>query len=157
MKFSFTYLFLLLLFFSCEDPLEKQEDVPADLIKTTLDMFEGEVMEQGSTKLDDVDVWKVRIRNSSDAVTAFYWRKPFYNIFRIVGEQGPFEYNLNPPLDVINYQTARFLAVDQRSNGVIESWEFMRSPGEIKWYYKFHIQDIEFPVTVDAGSGEIIR
>ena len=157
MRLSITYLLLIGLFVSCENPLEKQEDVPSDLINTSLNIFDGEVIEQGSTKLDDLDVWRVRIRHSSDAITSFYWRKPFYNIFRIVGERGPFDYSLNPPLDVINFRTARFLAIDQNSNNVLESWEFMRSPGEINWFYKFYLKDKEFPILVDAGSGEIIR
>jgi len=157
MRLSITYLLLIVLLISCENPLENQEDVPADLINTTLELFDGEIIEQGSAKLDDVDVWKVKVRHSSNAVTAFYWRKPYYNIFRIVGEKGPFDYNINPPLDVINFTTAKFLAVNPSSDVCLETWEFTRSSGEIRWYYKFYLQDTEYPITLDAGSGEIIR
>lgn len=157
MRLSYTYLLLFLLLISCENPLENQEDVPADLIETTLNIFDGEIIEQGSSKLDDISVWKVKIRNSSDAITSFYWRKPYYNIFKIVGEKGPFDYNLNPPLDVISLNTAKFLAINQNTNDALNYWEFTRSSGEMNWYYRFYIKDKSFPISVDAGSGEIIR
>jgi len=157
MRLSFTYLLALLLIVSCENPLDKQTEVPGDLIDTTLDIFDGEILERKTDKLDDVDVWKIKIENSNGAITSFYWRKSYFNLFRIVGEQGPFDYDLKPPLDVINFNTAKFLAFNQNANEDLTSWKFMRSPGEIRWFYKFYLNVDESTITVDAGSGEILR
>ncbi len=157
MRQTITYLLVSLLAISCENPLDKQTDVPGDLIDTTLDLFDGEILEKKADKLDDVDVWKIKIENNSGAVTSFYWRKSYFNLFRIVGEQGPFDYNLKPPLDVINFNTAKFLAFNQNTHDDLTSWKFMRSPGEVRWFYKFYLNDDGSTITVDAGSGEIVR
>lgn len=157
MRSSLAILLFVMILVSCEDPLENQKEVPGDLILTTQELFAGEVIEKGSTSLDDVDVWKIKIEHSSNAITTFYWRKSFTNLYRIVGEQGPFNYELKPPLDVVNFSTAKFLAFNQNQNDNLSSWQFMRSPGETKWFYQFYVKDSERPITIDAGSGEVIR
>jgi len=142
---------------SCDNPLDNNNSLPPELISTAQDMFDGEVLEAEAGKIDDVSVWKIKIRNPLGAVASFYWRRPFNNLFRINGESGPFDYNLKPPFDVINFKTAKFLAVTQKQENMLESWEFSNNPTEMRWYYKFYIKNSSFPILVDAGSGEIVR
>jgi hypothetical protein len=156
-KLSAAILSIFILMVSCENPLDNNNDLPAELITSTLDMFDGEVLVAESDKIDDVSVWKIKVQNQAAAVTSFYWRRPFNNLFRIYGEAGPFDYNLKPPFDVINFKTAKFLAVTQNQQNMLESWEFSNNPTEMRWYYKFYLRDSSFPILVDAGSGEIVR
>lgn len=151
-----SFLFIILLS-SCEDQLGNPVDVPGNLINSSLNMFDGEVIEKGGAKIDEVEVWKVRIQQESGAITTFYWRKTFNNLYRIEGEKGPFDYEIRPPMDVINYSTARFLAFNQKSNEDMVSWKFLRSNDENRWFYQFYLHNVTLPITIDAGSGTRIR
>lgn len=155
---SFIFIFLsVLILGSCVDPLGQQSEVPGDLVETTLKIFPGEIMEQGSVKIDDIDVWKVKVMHASTAVTTFYWRKAFSNLYKIIGEKGPFDYEIRPPFDVVNFSTAKFLAFNQNGTDRMTSWEYFRNPVEMRWYYNFYVKDVSTPITIDAGSGEIVR
>lgn len=142
---------------SCADPLEQQSEVPGDLVETTLNLFPGEILEQGSVRIDDTDVWKVKILHASSAITTFYWRKAFSNLYKIVGEKGPFDYEIRPPFDVVNFSTAKFLAFNQNGSERMTSWEYFRNPIEGRWFYNFYVKDVSSPITIDAGSGEVVR
>lgn len=157
MRSSVILLLLVVLLFSCEDPLDKQVEVPGDLISSAQDLFEGDVLEKGATSIDEVDVWKIKLQNSAGSITTFYWRKTYNNLFRIEGEKGPFDYEIKPPFDVVNFSTAKFLAFNQNTNENMASWTFLRSNDVNKWYYRFYLKDVENPITIDAGSGEIVR
>ncbi len=156
MKYHFIIFFFLMLLFSCENPLQKT-DIPNSLISSSLNLFDGELQEAGSTKIDGTDLWKVKIKNDSGAITTFYWRKTFNNLHSIVGENGPFNYELRPPLDVINFSTARFLAFNQSNFEPLKSWKFFRNQIDANWYYQFNTDDDPVPVTIDAASGTRIR
>ena len=148
---------IILLLSSCEDQLGNPADVPGNLINSSLNLFDGEVIEKRGAKVDEVEVWKVRIQKETGAITTFYWRKTFNNIYRIVGEKGPFDYEIRPPMDVINYSTARFLAFNQKSNDDMVSWKFLRSIDENRWFYQFYLLNVTLPITIDAGSGTRVR
>lgn len=156
MKHHIILIISAIVMFSCENPLESG-DIPGGLLNSSLSLFSGEVQEAGNTRVDGTDLWKVKIKNDSGAVTTFYWRKTFNNIHSIVGEQGPFDYELRPPLDVINFSTARFLAFNQSSFEPLETWSFFRNQTDSKWYYQFNVSDGILPITIDAASGTRIR
>ncbi len=150
--FALAFIFILTLA-SCEDQLGNPSDVPGNLINSSLDMFDGEVIEMGGAMVDEIEVWKVRIQQETGAITTFYWRKTFNNLYGIVGEKGPFDYEIRPPVDVINYSTAKFLAFNQKSNDDMVSWKFLRSTDENRWFYQFFLLDATAPIIIDAGSG----
>ena len=157
MRSSNLILVLAVFLAACENPLEHQEQAPGELISTSQDLFNGEILENKAVKLDDVDVWKIKIENRSGAVVSFFWRKSYFNLFRIVGEEGPYDYNIKPPFDVLNFRTAKFLAFNDNNPPQLNSWKFMRNPGEMKWFYLFFYDDSSATILVDAGSGEIVR
>jgi hypothetical protein len=157
MRLSVTILLFTLIIMACEDPLDNQTEVPEVLLQTTLDIFEGQIIDKKADKIDDTEVWKVKIENSEGAVTSFYWRQRFNNIYKIVGESGPFDYQLNPPLDVVNYATARFLAFNRSNAEDLESWKLFRSLGDAQWFYQFFTKDSNRAITINAGSGEVVR
>jgi hypothetical protein len=155
------YLILpsLLLLAACEDPFNTADDtIPDSLVKNSTIFFPGEVLETTSTTINGLPVWRVNVENEYGAIVNFYWRKTAKNLYKIEGTNGPFDYNLKPPFDVINFATARFLATNNFTMGNISSWSFEPSPKEnMKWFYIFH-GDGEMPkVVLDAGSGAVIR
>ncbi len=157
MKRFFTILLITSLLISCDDPLGLEGDtVPDKLVQNSLDLFQGEVIGKSATRLDDIEVWKVSIENADGAITSLYWRKPFNNLFMIEGEKGPFNYELAPPLNVINLSTARFLAFHGNEQEFI-SWKiFLLASNDTRWAYRFTLPDGTH-ITIDAGSGDIIR
>ncbi len=157
MKHLLTIFIVTGLLASCDDPLGLEGDaVPDKLVHNSLDIFQGDVIEKFSARINDVEVWKVSIKNDQGAVTTFYWRKPYNNLFMIEGEKGPFSYELTPPLNVINLSTARFLAFRGDDQEFI-SWKiFLLASNKDRWTYRFALSDGTF-ISIDAGSGDIIR
>ena len=157
MRRFLSILTLVALLTACDDPLGVEgNDVPEKLVSNSLDLFSGDVVIKSSARIDDVEVWRIAIENSQGAITSFYWRKPFNTLFMIEGEKGPFNYELTPPLNVINLSTARFLAF-RGSNKEFVSWKiFVLKSNDNRWAYRFTLPDGSF-ITIDAGSGDILR
>ncbi|MDZ7607977.1 MAG: hypothetical protein U5K79_20915 [Cyclobacteriaceae bacterium] len=149
----------LLLLAACEDPFDSANDtIPDSFIKNSTIYFPGEVIETSSAILNGIQLWQVTVENESGAIVNFFWRKSISNLHKIEGTTGPFDYNLKPPFDVINFAAARFLATNNFSIGNITSWSFEPTPKQnMKWYYIFQGDGAESKVMLDAGSGSVIR
>ena len=152
-------IFILTLFlFSCEEQFGLNDDkISQKIVDSSLLLFEGEVLEKKSTKLDGVDVWKVRIENEFGSIVSFYWQRSYTKLFRIEGEQGPFNYELKPPLSVIVLSTARFLALESHESEELQSWRLIKDSSlNQQWVYQFFLKEKESPVSVNASSGDLL-
>jgi len=149
----------LLLLAACEDPFDSANDnIPDSFVKNSIIFFPGDVTETVSTTINGLNVWRVSVENESGAIVNFYWRKTASILHKIEGTSGPFDYNLKPPFDVINFATARFLATNNFSIGNLTSWSFEPTPNQnMKWYYIFKGDGVVSKVILDAGSGTVIR
>ena len=151
----FVLFFTLIFLFSCEEQFGLEENkISQDIIKSSLTMFEGEIIEQVGAKIDGIEVWKVKIENESGALVTFYWQKGYSNLFRIEGERGPFDYEIEPPINIIVLSTARFLAFGSTSNSKLRSWKLIRLEPDQEWVYQFYLEEMVSPISVDAQSGD---
>lgn len=155
---TFSSFLLAFLLFSCEEQFGLNNDkISQNIIDTSLQLFDGEILEKKSTKLDGIDVWKVRIENNSGAVVSFYWQRSYTKLFRIEGEKGPFNYDIKPPLTVLVLSTARFLALESYESGELLSWRLIRDSSlNQQWVYQFFIKERESPISINAASGDIV-
>ena len=152
-------VFLLTIFLiSCEEQFGLDNDrISQETIDSSLQLFEGKVLEKKSIQIDGVDVWKVRIENEFGAIVSFYWQRSYIKLFRIEGEKGPFNYELKPPLNVIVLSTARFLALETYESVELQSWRLVRDSSlKPQWVYQFYLKENESPVSINASSGDIL-
>ena len=160
MTYRLALLFsLLMLISSCADyDLSNSGNIPRDLLDSSVQLFDGIVVENSSIIIDGAELWKVKIENSAGAALTFYWQKQYQILFRIVGDQGPFNYELKPPVNVLVYSTAKFLAFDGFSNETLESWRLLRDGDKNRnWVYQFYLQGRNDPISINAINGELIQ
>ncbi|MCG8309439.1 MAG: hypothetical protein MI975_18740 [Cytophagales bacterium] len=152
------YLLLIVFLFSCEEQFGLGNDeTPQNIIDSSLEMFEGDILEKSIERIDGIDVWKVRLENESGAVISFYWQKNYGILYGIEGEKGPFDYEIKPPLSIIVLSTARFLAFESYSSEVLDSWRLIRDKSnDEQWVYLFFLAGREKPITMDAKSGDLM-
>ena len=128
MRFYQVSILLTIVFFSCEEQFGlDQHEVPQNTIDHSVQLFPGNILEKSSDIVEGIKVWKVKIENNSGAILTFYWEKNYAIIYQIEGEKGPFNYEFNPPLDVIVLSTAKFLAFESYSSEVLNSWKLIET------------------------------
>ena len=156
MRYFRLVLIICLMSFSCEEQFGIAENEPSQtVIDISLQLFHGDVTEKLTVMEDDVSVWKVKIENNEGAIVSFYWQKNYNIIFKIVGETGPFNYDLRPPLNVLPLSTAKFLAFESYSENQLSLWILKREAKDKRWIYQFFILGNESPYTIDATSGDV--
>jgi len=143
---------------SCEEQFGNYPDtIPKNTIDNSIQMFSGNILEQNSEVIEGIEVWKVRIENEFGATVSFYWQKNYNILYLIIGEHGPFDYELKPPLDIIVFSTAKFLAFESYSAEPLVTWKLIRDKSfNSAWVYQFFLKDGDTPVSVKASSGDIL-
>ena len=143
---------------SCDEQLGiESNEVPQNTIEYSKDLFPGKILEKSTADIDGASVWKVKIEGSSGAIVTFYWQKSVSVLFRIDGEKGPYNYELNPPMNLIIFSTAKFLAYESYSSEVLLSWQLRRDNSDDSiWVYKFFLSGRENPITINAKSGDML-
>lgn len=158
MRFYQVLILLTAVFFSCEEQFGlDQHVVPQNTIDHSIQLFPGNILEKSSDFVEGIKVWKMKIENNSGAILTFYWVKNYNIPYQIEGEKGPFNYELKPPLDVIELSTAKFLAFESYSSKVLNSWKLIRDPSQNnQWIYQFFLKDEENPISVKAATGDLM-
>lgn len=156
MKLSLTLLLICFCFISCDEQFKNdQRELPQKIIDNSLELFQGELIEQTSFVEGNIDLWKISIINPSGAIVSFYWQKGNSLLFKIDGEKGPFNYELTPQNGVISLSTARFLAYESYTEEDLISWNLSQGNTENRrWVYEFVLKDEEQSLLIDAYSGE---
>ena len=81
------------------------------IVDSSRQLFLGKVVENVKAIEDGEEVWKITISNNEGSLVSFFWQRNYNIIFKIRGERGPFNYDLQPPLNVLPLSTARVLAL----------------------------------------------
>jgi hypothetical protein len=156
MRWFLNLIIAVSLFWSCDEQFGiGNDDTPQKNIDNSLQIFPGSVLETSSVNLDGIEVWKVLIENNDGAQIVFYWQKNYHLLYQVVGNKGPFNYNLDLPLDVILFSTARFLAFESHSTEALKSWKLFRDKSfNNELVYQFILKDNSEPITLKASSGD---
>jgi uncharacterized membrane protein YkoI len=122
--------------------------------------FDGEVVEKKLELEDGIEAWEIKIQNTDGAVVIFYWTVTPEILLKMQGDIGPFDYDITPGNNLINYSTARTVAIGAVKNDTIKKWELQQEEDFIDiWVYSFEFDDNgdTSKVYIDAESGNILQ
>lgn len=152
--------FLLLLFLSCGKNDDNSPLVPQSAVNKALNVFPGEVIEKSRETEEGIESWEIKIKNPNASIVAFYYAVSNLDLVKMEGDQGPFDYDLNPGMGLIYYSEARTAAIAAVKNNTITRWELKKESKFInKWVYSFEISNSgnTLKVYIDAENGEVLE
>jgi uncharacterized membrane protein YkoI len=150
----------LIFIISCNETKETIPEIPQDIINQSLNLFDGEVIEKKQVIEDGINAWEVKIENSNGAIVKFYWSTTGNSLIKIEGIQSPFDYELNPGMNLINYSTSKTFAISAVKNSSILNWELEKNQSFIgKWVYEFEFEkgSETQKVYIDAANGDVLQ
>ncbi len=108
-----------------------------------------------TVKNDDTQHWEVKVDMTGDGgIVKFEYQLNSNELREIKGLTPSFEYEIEPGNGLINYSTARAIALGAVSGSIIE-WKLEKDESDNNWQYRFEIGTTE--VRIDAANGNILR
>jgi hypothetical protein len=158
MKKFIGYMLSVFVLLACEEQFNNiQDDIPQKLLDESTLQFSGEIIQSGSAEIDNINLWKVMIENPSGAVVNFYWQKRNNLLYQIEGIKGPFNYNIQPSVSVLNFSSAQFVAYESYLDEALSKWTLKRNDSDAsKWIYIFELEGEEDPIVIDAVGGDFL-
>jgi uncharacterized membrane protein YkoI len=153
-------IIIIIFLSSCSEENKPLPEVPEDIINESLTLFDGEVIEKKQVIEDGINAWEVKIENSNGAIVKFYWSTTGNSLIKIEGIQSPFDYELNPGMNLINYSTSKTFAISAVKNSSILNWELEKNQSFIgKWVYEFEFEkgSETQKVYIDAANGDVLQ
>ena len=158
MKRKVFFLVVSIVWISCENSDNVNPEVPQDVIDKSLELFNGNVIEQESSRENGIESWQIKVENQNGSIVKFYWTKSGQTLIRIEGINSPFNYNINPGNNLINFSTAQTVAKSAVKNDVVSKWKLEQDEDFLgNWIYSFQFDDISITVVVDATNGDILE
>jgi len=154
------FIVVAALIFSCNENLETTNEVPQSVIDKSLVYFEGEVIEKVFDQENRIDAWEIKIQNINGSIVKFYWSVNGIVLIKMEGQNGPFDYEIMPGKNLINFSTAQTIAKGAVKNENITRWELKEDEDFInKWVYSFEFDDMGSTVKVyiDALNGDVLQ
>lgn len=71
------------------------------------------------------------------------------------GTSPSFDYEVQPGMNLINYSTAKTIALNVK-NGDIIDWKLEKDESDNRWEYRFLIS-LEWEIRIDAATGVVLR
>lgn len=146
---------------SCNDTSEENNPtVPQSVIDNSLNLFDGEVFETGIDEEDGIKLWELKIRDDEGAIVKFYWDIRTEFLVKIEGVDGPFNYEIVPRNNLINYSTAKTVATGAIKNSSLLRWKLKKESAFINnWVYSFEFEDDNKTIKVylDAENGNVLE
>lgn len=160
LRISASILFLILSVACEKKDNETDPKIPQDLIDSSLAYFEGTVSQETLEIEDGIETWEIKIKNGNGAIVKFYWAVNNSELQKIEGSTGPFDYDIWPERNLINFSTAQKLAMGAVKNDSLNKWELSTNENFInKWVYSFEF-DIDGRtrnVDIDAENGDVLQ
>ncbi|MDH3710296.1 MAG: PepSY domain-containing protein [Cyclobacteriaceae bacterium] len=149
-------LFFIVAVFSCKSDDEITILDSQQASNQALDMISGQVIE---TELDSSGIapaWEVTVLTDTGSEVEFYFTQDGGALIQIEGDDGPFNYDLDPGLGLISFSSAKQAALDEYEGDIVK-WELEQDP-QGKWVYEFVIaaNGNEKTIKIDAQSGAAI-
>ena len=154
-------LTLSMVFVSCADNTDSDPETPLGIIESSLAYFEGKIVEKTIEKVNGIDAWKIKIENEIGSILSFYWQIGSLILIQVDGSRGPFNYDLSPGTNLINFSSARTLAMGQVQNTNILNWILRQDiDRNNKYLYVFDFENssnLSIKIYVDAENGNILQ
>jgi uncharacterized membrane protein YkoI len=126
-----------------------------DVIAKTTAMTKGSGSVVSAVKNDDTQHWEVRIDMPGDGgIVKFEYQLNSNELREVKGLSSSFEYEIEPGNGLINYSSAKSIALGA-VNGSIIKWKLEKDVSDNNWQYRFEIGGSE--VRINAATGTVIR
>jgi uncharacterized membrane protein YkoI len=159
--FILVFINLVLVFSACDQSdNESNPEAPEDLLNKSSAYFDGEAIQKIMEIEEGIEAWKITIQNNNGSKVKFYWTVNNGSLVKIEGATGPFNYEIQPGQDLINFSTAQTIASGAVKNDSIKKWELKQEEEFIdKWIYTFEFHDDggAQKVYIDAEVGDILQ
>ena len=134
-----------------DDP--NDHEVPDEIIDFALELIDGDIAD-AIFKGEDVIFWKVKIETANGAHVYFGFNEEG-ELVNIEDPEGPFDYNVEPAMDLISFNAAKEIALDT-GDEELKGWE-LEMDNEGNWFYKLFIvvNNEEITVKINAVTGEV--
>lgn len=126
-----------------------------DVISKTTTMTKGSGSVVSTIKNDDTQHWEVRVDMPGDGgIVKFEYQLNSNELREVKGLSSSFEYEIEPGNGLINYSSAKGIALGAVNGSIIE-WKLERDESDNNWQYRFYISNSE--VRINATNGNILR
>ncbi len=126
-----------------------------DVIAKTTAMTNGSGSVISTVKNDDTQHWEVRVDMPGDGgIVKFEYQLNSNELREVKGLSSSFEYEIEPGNGLINYSSAKRIALGTVI-GSISEWKLEKDVSDNNWQYRFQIGSSE--VRINAINGNIIR
>lgn len=126
-----------------------------NVISKTTTMTKGSGSVLSTIKNDDTQHWEVRVDMPGDGgIVKFEYQLNSNELSEVKGLSSSFEYEIEPGNGLINYSSAKSIALGAVSDSISE-WKLEKDLSDNNWQYRFQIGSSE--VRINAANGNIIR
>lgn len=126
-----------------------------DVVTKTTVMTKGSGSVVSTVKNDDTQHWEVKVDMPGDGgIIKFEYLLGTNELREVKGLSSSFEYEIEPGNGLINYSSAKSIALGAVSGSIIE-WKLEKDLSDNNWQYRFEIGNSE--VRINATNGNILR
>jgi uncharacterized membrane protein YkoI len=126
-----------------------------DVVAKTTAMTKGSGSVVSTIKNDDTQHWEVRVDMPGDGgIVKFEYQLNSNELREVKGLSSSFEYEIEPGNGLINYSSAKSIALGAVNGSIIE-WKLEKDVSDNNWQYRFEIGSSE--VRINAATGNVIR
>ncbi len=121
-----------------------------------LSMINGQVIEAELDSSGIAPAWEVTVLTDTGSEVEFYFTQDGGALIQIEGDDGPFNYDLDPGLGLISFSSAKQAALDEYEGDIVK-WE-LEQDSQGHWVYEFVIiaSGNEETIKIDAQNGTVI-
>lgn len=118
----------------------------------------GTVTKTELTTHNGIKVWEVYMTTSSGGELKVKYRVDNGTMVELKGTSPSFEYEVQPGMNLIDYSTARSVALNTKT-GDIQEWKLEKDESDNRWEYRFVISSAgqQWEIRIDATTGVILR
>lgn len=118
----------------------------------------GTITKTELTTHNGIKVWEVYMTTSSGGELKVKYRVDNGTMVELKGTSPSFEYEVQPGMNLIDYSSARTVALNAKP-GDIQEWKLENDESDNRWEYRFFILSTgqEWEIRIDAATGVILR
>ena len=149
------FLLTVLIFTACSEDDDDLMQAPTSAIDKAQALISGTITESESEIEDGVLAWKIDITTDQGAEVEIYYRQDNGELLRIDGENGPYDYNINPGSGLIDFSQAKTIAMGAVSGTLIE-WQLkIEDKFDNIWVYSMEFDGNQ--VYINATDGSVLE
>ncbi len=139
---------------SCSDD-DSSMQAPDSAMNKALALIPGTVVDSEFETEDGIAAWKVEIRTDQGARVEVYCRQDNGALLQIEGENGPFDYNIDPGNSLIDFAQAKTIGSGVSTGDLIEWHLKIDTKYNNIWVYK--LEYVEPTVFINAVDGNVLE